>query len=75
MRQARRILFQYGFIDKINNYIETLQSPEKELAQIDWEYATEVRRNSYFVQKIAIELLLDEETLDKLFYEASLIGD
>jgi hypothetical protein len=75
MRQARRILFEHGHLEHINNYIQTLPSPEKELAQIDWEYATEVRKTSYLVHQIANVLNLDQEAMDQLFYEASLIGD
>lgn len=75
MRQARKILFKYGYIDAINNFIENLPSPDKELAQIDWEYATEVSKNSTLTLTIASYLQLAQSTIDKLFYEASLIGD
>lgn len=75
MRQARRILFQYGYLNQINNYIQNLPQPDRDLAMIDWEYATEVKKTSSLVEQIAAELSLDKQTLDDLFYEASLIGD
>jgi hypothetical protein len=73
MRQARRILFQYGYLEDINNYIATLPSPEKELAQIDWEYAADVRKDSELVRALAMHLELSNEQIDSLFYEASTI--
>ena len=73
MRQARRILFTYGYLDQVNTYIDQLPSPDKELAQIDWEYATEVRKDSDLVSALAEHLSLTSEQLDTMFYEASLI--
>lgn len=73
MRQARRILFQYGYLSSVDEFIATLPSPEREIAQIDWEYATEVRKDSELVQRLASYLQLSPEQIDKLFYEASLI--
>lgn len=73
MRQARRILFEYNYLDLVNEYLFSLPSPEKEVALIDWEYATEVRKQSELVQNLASYLQLSPEQVDKLFYEASLI--
>jgi hypothetical protein len=73
MRQARRVLFTYGYLDDVDQYINQLSSPEKELAQIDWEYATEVRKDSDLVQNLVAYLELTTEQLDTMFYEASLI--
>ena len=73
MRQARRILLTYGYLSQVDEYINQLQSPEKEEAQIDWEYATEVRKDSSLVQSLVVYLQLTNEQLNTMFYEASLI--
>lgn len=73
MRQARRILLTYGYLSQVDEYINQLQSPEKEEAQIDWEYATEVRKDSSLVQSLVVYLQLSNEQLNTMFYEASLI--
>lgn len=75
MRQARRILFQYDMLSQIDIYISSLPSPDKELAQIDWQFATEVKKNASLVKQIASVMNITPDTIDKLFYEASLIGD
>jgi hypothetical protein len=75
MRQIRRILFQYDMLSQVEIYISSLQSPDKELAQIDWEYATQVSKESEFLQQVFTQLNTDQQTIDRLFYEASLIGE
>ncbi len=73
MRQARYVLFKYGYLDSVSVYINQLPSPDKELAQIDWDCATEVRKDAGLVAQLSQFLQLTPETVDKLFYEASLI--
>mgnify|MGYP003339585434 CR=1 FL=1 len=43
----------------------------KEAAQIEWEYATEVKRSSALVAQLAPSLALDDAALDALFVTAS----
>jgi hypothetical protein len=71
MRQARLALLSAGLLLKVNSAIDSLPSPEKEAAQIDWEYAQEVKRSDPLVQSLAIALELTEEDLDNLFLLAS----
>jgi len=73
MRQARRILFTYGYLALVDDYLNQLPSPEREIAQIDWEYATEVRKDSSLVRQLSEYLQLTEEQINTMFYEASLI--
>lgn len=67
MRQARRALLQVGLINQVQDFIDSLPSPQKEAAQIDWEYAGEVERDSDLVKALTIALDLTEEQLDELF--------
>lgn len=73
LRQAKRILFQYDLLTQVDSYIQSLPSPQKELTEIDWQYANEVRKDSLLVQQMASVLQLSPEQIDILFYEASLI--
>ena len=71
MRQARRALLQQNLLSAVQPAIDSLPSPEKEAAQIDWEYAQEVKRSDPLVQSLAVALELTEEDLDELFLLAS----
>jgi hypothetical protein len=65
MRQARLALLGAGLLDQVN---AAITDPA---AQIEWEYATTVERNSPLVQNLSIGLGLTEEQLDSLFTTAS----
>lgn len=67
MRQARLALLQIGKLADVDAAIAALPSPAKEAAQVEWEYATEVRRDSTLVRQLAPALSLDEAALDALF--------
>ena len=71
MRQARLALLGAGFYDDVNAAIAGLPSPQKEAAQIEWEYATEVQRSSGLVPMMGAALSLTEAQLDSLFVTAS----
>jgi hypothetical protein len=72
MRQARLALLQAGLLSQVDTAINSITDPlEKQAAQIEWEYATVVDRNSQFVQNLAAGLELTEEQLDQLFTTAS----
>lgn len=71
MRQARLILLQTGLLDQIQTAIESLQSPQKEAVQIEWEYTSEVFRNNQWINDIAGALGLSDKDLDNLFIQAS----
>jgi hypothetical protein len=65
MRQARLALLGAGLLDQVN---AAITDPA---AQIEWEYATTVERNSPLVQNLSVGLGLTEEQLDSLFTTAS----
>lgn len=67
MRQARLALLQTGLLSQVQGAIDALESPAKEAAQIEWEYATGVERNSQLVQILSPALELTEQQLDDLF--------
>lgn len=67
MRQAKLALFQQGLLGSVNSAIEQAN----EAAKIEWQYATEVKRNNTLVQEIAVQLNLTEQQLDELFTLAS----
>lgn len=70
MRQARLALLQAGKLADVTAAINSLPSPAKEAAQIEWEYATEVRRDSALMQQLAAAIGLTEPDLDALFTQA-----
>lgn len=71
MRQARLALLGVGKLDDVAAAIAGLPSPQKEAAQIEWEYATEVKRDSALVAQLAPALNLDAAALDALFTQAA----
>lgn len=71
MRQARLALLGAGLYDGVNAAIDSLPSPQKEAARIEWEYATEVQRTSGLVPTLGAALGLPESQLDSLFVTAS----
>jgi hypothetical protein len=71
MRQARLALLGAGKLDDVAAAIAGLPSPQKEAAQIEWEYSTEVKRDSTLVTQLAPALSLDTAALDALFTQAA----
>ena len=67
MRQARLALLQIGKLQQINSAITSLPSPQKEEAEIEWQYANEVQRYNGLVSLLAPALRLSETDLDELF--------
>ena len=67
MRQARLALLQNGLLSQVQSAIDSMPSPQKEAAQIEWEYALDVERQSTLTQTLAQSLGLDETGLDNLF--------
>lgn len=71
MRQARLALLAAGHLSKVGPALDALPSPQREAAQIEWEYATEVRRASDLVNGIGAAIGLDAAALDALFIDAA----
>lgn len=71
MRQARLALFQQNLLTQVQTVINSLPSPQREAAQIEWDYSSEVHKNKPFVQTLSAALGLTTEQLDNLFVLAS----
>ena len=67
MRQYRLALLQAGLLSVVSAAIESLPSPQKEAAQIEWEYSQEVQRHHRLVPLMGAALGLSEEQIDQLF--------
>jgi hypothetical protein len=71
MRQARLALHQAGLLSLIDATIAAMDEPDRTNAQIEWEYATEVKRNWPWVISLGTALGLSESQIDDLFALAS----
>lgn len=71
MRQARLALLNSGKLTDVTTAINALPSPQKEAAQIEWEYSQTVERHRPFVLAVAPALGLTDAQLDDLFTLAS----
>ena len=72
MRQGRLALLQSNMLHLVDAAIAGIDDPvQKAAAEIEWEYATSIDRNSQFVQSLAAELNLTEQQLDDLFLLAA----
>lgn len=70
MRQARLALLGAGLLGAVDAAIAALPSPMRDAAQIEWEYATEVRRDSALIAQLGPALGLDDAQVDALFVTA-----
>jgi len=73
-RQIRLALLDAGLLDSVTTAFADLAEPMKTKAQIEWEYATEIEKNSPLIQKLYPKLGLTEDELDDLFVAAASIG-
>lgn len=67
MRQARLALLEAGLLNSVQTAINGLPSPQKERAQIEWDYSNEVQRHNGFVATLGPALGLNEAQIDALF--------
>jgi hypothetical protein len=70
-RQARLALLDAGLLSQVDPAIASLESPAKEQAQIEWEYATSIERDSEWINQLGAALGLDSTGIDELFIQAS----
>ncbi|MDR2450438.1 MAG: hypothetical protein LBE85_01390 [Candidatus Accumulibacter sp.] len=71
MRQARLALLEAGLYEGVNTAVAAMEGATGEAARIEWEFATEVRRDSPLVQALIPMLSLDEAAVDALFVRAA----
>jgi hypothetical protein len=67
MRQARLALLQAGLLSNVDAAIAALPSPQKEAAQITWEYATEVKKSDALTSQLAYAFGMSDQDIDTLF--------
>lgn len=67
MRQARLALLQAGLLSQVAVAISALPSPEKEAAEIEWEYSQTMERDRPFVSTLGAALSLTDAQIDELF--------
>jgi len=73
-RQARLALLSRGLIDAVAVALAAIPDPvQRTAAQIEWEYATVIERNSPLVTSLAAGLGLTAADIDALFEAASRI--
>lgn len=73
-RQARLALFQAGLLSLVDDALAELPSPQKEAAQIEWEFASEILRSSPLIVSLGAALGLTDSEIDDLFIAASFIA-
>lgn len=66
MRQARLYLLSAGLLSQVDNIVS-----QNEAWKIEWEYATDIVKNSPLVVALANQLDLSAEAIDTMFNEAS----
>ena len=72
MRQARLALLGAGLLDQVDAAIASIPDPvQRRAAQIEWEYAQTVDRNSPFTQQLAAGLGITDAQKDALFKQAA----
>jgi len=71
MRQARLSLLARGVLGQVDAAIDSLPSPDREAARIEWDYSSVVARDSPLVEMMGAVLGLDESALDELFITAA----
>ncbi|AVQ80763.1 hypothetical protein [Variovorax sp. PMC12] len=71
MRQARLALLREGILNNVDTAIAALPSPQREAAQIEWNYGSIVDRSSPLVSLLSVALNLTPAALDNLFEKAS----
>lgn len=71
MRQCRLVLHREQLLPSVQTAIDALDEPLRTESQIEWDYATSVRRDSAVVGILAQALGLNDQRLDELFTAAS----
>lgn len=70
-KQARLALLQQNLLDYVEAAIASLQGKAGKAAQIEWEFSTNVRRDSQLVAGIGQALNLTQAQIDQLFIFAA----
>lgn len=73
MRQARLALHAAGLLASVETALAALLEPQKTASMIEWEYASEVRRDAPLIAAMTAALGLTEGQVDALFASASVL--
>jgi hypothetical protein len=71
MRQARIALSRAGLLGAVQTAITALPSQQREEAQIEWDYSSEVQRYNGFVSSLGPLMNLTPLQIDNLFITAA----
>lgn len=71
MRQARLALLGASLLDDVEAAITALAEPARSAARIEWDYATEVRRDWPLLVQLADDMGLSAAQVDDLFAAAA----
>lgn len=74
MRQARLALLGAGLLSQVDTALDQMDEPNRSAAMIEWEYATELRRDHPLVASLSAALELTEQQIDDLFMAAGSIA-
>lgn len=69
-RQARLALLGAGVLSQVEGALAQIPGVQGEAARIEWEYATDIRRDSPLIGALAPMLSLTSEQVDDLFRAA-----
>lgn len=71
-RQARLVLVKHGLFEQVDDAIASIDDAEqRQIAGIEWEYATRIEREAPWVNALYENLGLTKEGVDHLFIQAS----
>lgn len=74
MMQARLAMLSAGLLDKAQDALDAMEGDEGKAARIQWQYASEVRRDWPLVASLQTGLGLTDTQVDQLFITAAAIG-
>lgn len=70
-RQARLALLQQGLLKHVETALASISDTNaREAAKIEWEYGSEIRRDSHLIAQLAPALGLSASQIDSLFVAA-----
>ncbi|WP_422102017.1 hypothetical protein [Vreelandella sp.] len=73
-RQARLVLAKHGLLTSVTDAISAIEDEQqRQVAEIEWEYATSIERAAPWVNVLYGALGLSQEDVDELFREAVLV--
>lgn len=71
-RQARLVLAKHGLLTSVSGAIAAIEDEQqRQVAEIEWEYATSIERRAEWVNTLHAALGLDQARVDSLFIEAA----